>query len=384
MKMKYRKFGKLDWEVSALGFGVMRLPVKGEDTANIDEPEAIRMLRYAIDHGVNYLDSGYMYHMGNSEKIIGRALENGYREKVRMATKLPVRMIESPDTFDDYLNEQLRRLQMDRLDFYLLHGLNGESWPRVRDWGVLNWAEKKMAEGKFSNLGFSFHDDYDVFKDIIDSYDNWTLAQVQYNYMDVDYQAGRRGVEYAAGKDIAVVVMEPLRGGKLTQEPPDSVAKVFESAPGKRSLAGWGLMWVWNQPEISVVLSGMSTMEQVVENVALAEESDPGMLDAEDLGLIDRVREAYHSLIPIPCTACRYCMPCPNGVDIPAIFQIYNDAVMYNDIQMGRFRYQMGDMLKEEQRADNCMECGECMEACPQSIDIIDWLKKAHELLMLQ
>jgi len=382
--MKYRKFGKLDWEVSALGFGVMRLPVKGEDMANIDEPEAIRMLRYAIDHGVNYLDSGYMYHMGNSEKLIGRALENSYRDKVRMATKLPVRMIESPDTFDDYLNEQLRRLQMDRLDFYLLHGLNGESWPRVRDWGVLNWAEKKMAEGKFSNLGFSFHDDYDVFKDIIDSYDNWTLAQVQYNYMDVDYQAGRRGVEYAAGKDIAVVVMEPLRGGKLTQEPPDSVAKVFESAPGKRSLAGWGLMWVWNQPEISVVLSGMSTMEQVVENVALAEESDPGMLDAEDLGIIDRVREAYHSLIPIPCTACRYCMPCPNGVDIPAIFQIYNDAVMYNDIQMGRFRYQMGDMLKEEQRADNCMECGECMEACPQSIDIIDWLKKAHELLMLQ
>ena len=189
--MKYRKFGKLDWEVSILGFGAMRLPSLTDNMADVNESEAIKMIRYAIDNGVNYIDSGFMYHMGKSEVIVGKALEDGYREKVRMATKLPVRMVESPDTFDHYLNTQLERLKIDQLDFYLLHGLNGESWPKVRDWGILDWAEKKMAEGKFTSLGFSFHDDYDVFKDIIDSYDNWALCQIQYNFMDENYQAGR-------------------------------------------------------------------------------------------------------------------------------------------------------------------------------------------------
>jgi predicted aldo/keto reductase-like oxidoreductase len=379
--MKYRKFGKLDWEVSVLGFGVMRLPLLDEDMANVDEPESIRMLRYAIDHGVNYLDSGYMYHMGKSEPIIARALQDGYREKVRVATKLPVRLLESAQEFDRYFNEQLKRLQTEKIDFYLLHGLNGESWPKVRDWGILRWAEDKMAHGLFSHFGFSFHDNYDVFKEIVDAYDNWTLCQIQYNYMDVDDQAGRRGVEYAAGKNLAVVVMEPLRGGKLAQKPPEQVAKVWDSAPEKRNPVEWGLTWVWNQPEISVVLSGMSTMEQVMENVAIAEHSAPGILTADDLSLIDRVRKAYRGLSPIPCTGCRYCMPCPNGVEIPLIFQMYNDSIMYDDIQMGQFRYQSPDILKEEQRADQCLECGECLDACPQSIPITEWLKKVHAQL---
>ena len=379
--MKYRKFGKLDWEVSVLGFGVMRLPLLGEDPANVDEPESIRMLRYAIDHGVNYLDSGYMYHMGKSEQIIGRALQDGYRDRVRVATKLPARMVESAQDFDRYFNEQLERLQMEKLDFYLLHGLNGESWPRVRDWGIIRWAEEKMARGKFSYFGFSFHDDYEVFKEIVDAYDNWTLCQIQYNYMDVDYQAGRRGVEYAARKDLAIVVMEPLRGGKLSQKPPEPVAKVWETATEKRNPVEWALLWVWNQPEISVALSGMSTMEQVVENIATADRSAPGILTADNLALIDRVREAYRGLSPIPCTSCRYCMPCPNGVEIPRIFQMYNDSIMYDDVRMGQFRYQAADMLKEEQRADQCTECGECLEACPQEIPIPEWLKKAHALL---
>ena len=379
--MKYRKFGKLDWEVSVLGFGVMRLPLIDENPANVDEPESIRMLRYAIDHGVNYLDSGYMYHMGKSEPIIARALQDGYRERVKVATKLPVRMVESAQDFDRYFNEQLERLQADRLDFYLLHGLNGESWRKVRDFGILHWAEDKMARGKFSHFGFSFHDDYEVFKEIVDAYDNWTLCQVQYNYMDVDDQAGRRGVEYAAGKNLAVVVMEPLRGGKLSQKPPEPVAKVWETAPEKRKPVEWALLWVWNQPEISVVLSGMSTMEQVVENIAIADHSAPGMLTAEGLALIERVRGAYRGLSPIPCTGCRYCMPCPNGVEIPSIFQMYNDSIMYEDVQMGQFRYQAPDILKEEQRADQCTECNECTEACPQEIPIPEWLKKAHALL---
>ena len=380
--MKYRKFGKLDWKVSVLGFGVMRLPQKSEDMADVDEEESIRMIRYAIDQGVNYLDSGYLYHMGKSEPIIAKALENGYREKVRIATKLPVRIVESADKFDDYLNEQMERLKTKKLDFYLLHGLNGEIWPIVRDWGILDWADKKIAEGKFSHFGFSFHDDYEVFKDIIDSYDNWTMCQIQYNYMDKDYQAGRRGVEYAAEKGLAIVVMEPLRGGSLTQETPESVTKIWNEAPVKCSPAEWGLMWVWNQPEITMALSGMSTMEQVVENTEIAGRVEPGLLTTEELDIIDRVGEAYRSLRPIPCTGCTYCMPCPNGVEIPQIFQIYNDAMMYNNMQMGRFRYQMTDILKEEQRGDQCIECGQCLEACPQSISIPDWLKKAHEELI--
>jgi predicted aldo/keto reductase-like oxidoreductase len=378
--LKYCKFGKLDWEVSVLGFGVMRLPQKSEKMGDVDEEESIRMLRYAFDHGVNYVDSGYLYHMGKSEPIIAKALDGGYRGKIKVATKLPVRLLESPN-FDDYLNEQMNRLKTDKLDFYLLHGLNGESWSKVRDWGILDWADKKLAEGKFSHFGFSFHDDFDVFKDIIDAYDNWTLCQIQYNYMDVNYQAGRKGVEYAASKGLAIVVMEPLRGGMLTKEPPEAVAKIWNESPVRRSQADWGLSWVWNQPEISVVLSGMSAMEQVVENIEIAERAAPGLLTDEDKGIIDRVHEAYCGSRPVPCTGCAYCMPCPNGVEIPRIFQIYNDAVMYNDMPMGRFRYQMAD-VKEEQRGDKCIECGECLESCPQSIDIPGWFKKAHEELM--
>ncbi|MFC1986712.1 aldo/keto reductase [Chloroflexota bacterium] len=379
--MKYRKFGKLDWEVSVLGFGVMRLPLIDTDPANVDEPESIRMLRYAIDHGVNYLDSGYRYHSGQSERIIARALQDGYREKTKVATKLPVLIVESAEDFDRYFIEQLERLQMEKLDFYLLHGLNGNSWRKVRDLGILRWAEDKMARGSFSHFGFSFHDEYEVFKEIVDAYDNWTLCQIQYNYMDVDYQAGRRGVEYAAGKDLAVVVMEPLRGGKLSQKPPEQVAKVWETALEKRNPVEWALLWVWNQPEISVALSGMSTMEQVVENIAIADRSGPGKLTDDSLSLIDRVREAYRGLSPIPCTNCGYCMPCPTGVEIPRIFQMYNDVVLYDNLQKGRFEYQEASILREEQRADQCIECKECIEACPQVIPIPDWLKKAHTLL---
>jgi predicted aldo/keto reductase-like oxidoreductase len=378
--MQYRKFGKLDWEASALGFGAMRLPLIDSDPANVDEPESIRMMRYAFDQGVNYLDTAYPYHAGRSEVIVGRALQDGYREKMKLATKLPSRLVESDTDFDRFLNEQLERLQT-KIDFYLLHGLNGRSWPKVRDLGVLRWAESAMADGRFDYLGFSFHDDFEVFKEIIDAYDNWTLCQIQYNYMDIEYQAGRRGLEYAANKGLAVVVMEPLRGGRLAKEPPEQVAKVWSNAPQKRSPAEWGLLWVWNQPEVSLALSGMSAMEQVVENVAAAEQSGPGTLTANELTVIDRVREAYRGLSPIPCTNCGYCMPCPNGVEIPSIFQIYNETITYDDPRTGRFRYRGPNGLKEEQQADQCIECDECLEACPQEIPIPEWLEKAHKLL---
>ncbi len=380
--MKYRRFGKTGWDVSVLGFGAMRLPQRPDKLGETDEAESIRMLKHAIDNGVNYIDSAYMYHMGESEKIVGKVLADGYRDKVKMVTKLPVRMVESFDKCDGILNEQMRRLQVDKLDCYLLHGLNREGLDKVRDWGILDWAEKKMAEGKFSHFGFSFHDEFDVFKEIIDSYDNWTMCQIQYNFMDENYQAGRKGVEYAAGKGLAIVVMEPLRGGMLTQETPAPVAKIWNEAPVRRSPAEWGLMWVWNQPEISVALSGMSTMEQLKENLEIAGRAEPGILSSEELDIVKQVKEAYQGLRPVPCTACGYCMPCPNGVDIPGIFRIYNDAVMYVNMQTGRFRYQTVGVFPEESRADKCIECGQCMEACPQSIEIIDWLKKAHTELI--
>jgi predicted aldo/keto reductase-like oxidoreductase len=379
--MKYRRFGKLDWKVSALGFGAMRMPVIGGDQAKIDEAEAIKMIRYAFDNGVNYIDTAFMYHMGNSEKLVGKALKDGYRDKVKAVTKLPVRMIEKAEQFDRILDEQLKRLDIGMIDFYLLHGLDKAGWEKVRDLGVIKWAEKQMAKGYFGRLGFSFHDEYDVFKEIIDAYDNWVLAQVQYNYMDYKTQATQKGVKYAAGKDIAVVVMEPLRGGTLAKEPAPAVAKAWSGAPRKLNPVEWALRWLWDQPEISVVLSGMSTMEQVVENVAIAGRSEIGTMTEADQKLIEKVRKSYHSLRPIQCSGCRYCVPCPNNVDIPTIFQIYDDSVMYGDPRLGQFRYNTPFGINQEQRADKCTECGECLEKCPQKIDIPTWLKKAHEVL---
>jgi len=374
--MQYRDFGKLDWKASALGFGAMRLPLKGKEPTDIDEDTAIRMIRYAIDHGVNYLDTAYPYHGGVSERVVGRALKDGYRERIKLQTKLPCGMVEAAGDFDRLLNEQLERLDTG-IDFYLLHGLSSNNWSKVRDMGVIDWAEKAMADGRFGRLGFSFHDNTEVFKDIVDAYDNWVLSQIQYNFMDVEFQAGRSGVEYAAARGVAVVAMEPVRGGRLARAP-ESVATVWESASQPRTPVEWALQWVLNQPEVAVALSGMSTMEQVVENVEIAERSGPGSLGADELAVIDRAREAYRGLVPVPCTYCRYCMPCPHGVNIPRVFGIFTEAMVYGDFRGARGGYRG---LKEEERGDRCIECHECLEACPQQIDIPDLLKKAHEVL---
>lgn len=374
--MQYRKFGKLQWEVSALGFGAMRLPLNSSDYADVDETQSIQMIRYAIDHGVNYLDTAYPYHSGKSERIVGQALQHGYRKRMKLATKLPSHLVQSARDFNRYFNEQLERLQTEKIDFYLLHGLTAHTWPKVRDLGVLHWAEGLMADGLIDHLGFSFHDDYEVFKDIVDAYDNWTLCQIQYNYMDVNYQAGTRGLKYASENGLAVVVMEPLRGGTLCNKPPEQVAKVWRHSSQKRTPAEWALLWVWNLPEVSVVLSGMSAMAQVVENVDVADRSTPGTLTDDDLALIDRVREAWSGLSPVPCTKCGYCIPCPNGVDIPRIFDLYNNAIIYNASLMERIIYEVLD-----NRADQCIDCGECVETCPQEIPIPEWLEKAHALL---
>ena len=224
--------------------------------ADVDEPLAISMIRYAIDNGVNYVDTAFPYHMGNSERTVGKALQNGYRQKIRLATKLTPHLVNSSQELDNYLDGQMRRLQTSKIDYYLLHGLNTQAWAKMQDLGALPWAESKIAKGQIDYMGFSFHDDYEVFNKVVDGYDNWTFCQVQYNYLDVSNQAGRRGVEYAAGKDMAVVVMEPLRGGLLTKEPPETVAQVWQDALKKRSRVELALQWIWNQPEVSLLLSG--------------------------------------------------------------------------------------------------------------------------------
>ena len=297
---------------------------------------------------------------------------------MKLATKLPPGSVKTADDFDRILNEQLKKLQTDHIDFYLLHGMNGKSWQKLRDLSVIEWAEKAVADGRFQYLGFSFHDDFDVFKEIVDSYDKWTFCQIQYNYMDVEFQAGTKGLKYAAENGLAVVIMEPLRGGQLAKAPPESVKKITDQAPVIRTPAEWALQWVWHHPEVSVALSGMSTMQQVVENLESADRSGINHLSEEELAIIDGIREEYFKLSPTPCTNCKYCMPCPSGVNIPAILTSYNDAVMYDDPRTSRFRYRQ---LPPDQQADKCEECHECEEACPQEIPISEWLEKAHDWL---
>ena len=376
--MKYRRFGKLDWEVSVLGFGAMRLPLLDNKPAHINEPLAIEMIRHSIDQGVNYIDTAHPYHEGKSEGLVGKALKDGYREKVKLATKQPSWFMQTADDFDKYFNEQLERLETDHIDFYLLHAMNRVFWPKVRDLGVIEWAEEKIKEGRIGHLGFSFHDDLETFKQVVDGYDNWAFCQIQYNFLDTEYQAGKEGLEYANDKGLAVVVMEPLRGGQITKEPPQSIAQLWESTPRQRTPADWALQWIWNHSEVPMLLSGMSEMLHVEENLASADQAQVGSLTEEELVIIDKVREEYTQLCPVPCTNCRYCMPCSHKVDIPFALTSYNEAIMYDNAARAQVFYQQ---LPADEQADNCQACFECEDQCPQGISIVDWLKKAHDLI---
>jgi predicted aldo/keto reductase-like oxidoreductase len=376
--MQYRTFGRLDWKPSALGFGAMRLPILDDDRARIDEELATRMIRTAIDGGVNYVDTAWPYHRGEGEPFVGRCLQDGFRERIKLATKMPTWLIEEPSDYDRYLNDQLDRLRTDRIDFYLLHGLNQARWEKIRDLAVLDWAERAIADGRIGHIGFSFHDELAIFKEIVDAYE-WTFCQIMYNYMDVAFQAGTEGLQYAARKGLAVVVMEPLRGGQLTRTPPDPVARLWAGASVERTQADWALQWIWSQPEVSLALSGMSAMQHVEENLGSADRSRIGLFTSEDLARIDEVRRAYQGLSPIPCTNCRYCMPCPNGVEIPRILAMYDDFKMYGDERRARMSY--NQFMPAEGRADRCVECGQCEQACPQQIKIIRWLKQIHRTL---
>jgi predicted aldo/keto reductase-like oxidoreductase len=373
--LQYRKFGRLDWDVSILGFGAMRLPFK-DDVKNIDRKEATRMLHHAIDQGVNYVDTAYPYHGGEGEGFVGRALGGGCRERVRLATKMPSWLVQSPSDFDKFLHEQLERLRTEHIEFYLLHALNKERWKKMKEFDAIGWGERAIRAGKIGQLGFSFHDDFDVFKEIVDAWE-WPFCQIQYNYMDVRNQAGTKGLKYAAAKGMAVVVMEPILGGKLASPPP-SIQKILERGQVRRRPADWALQWVWNQPEVSVVLSGMSNYQQVVENLESADSAGIGVLDQEELELIREVRRRYGKLAPIPCTRCGYCMPCPNGVDIPQNLTLYNEGKMYGHPDLARRQY---GFLAEKARSTACIQCRECDPKCPQSIPISEWMPKISRVL---
>lgn len=376
--MQYRRFGSLDWNASCLGFGCMRQPVLNGDYTRIDVAAAVPLLRHAVENGINYFDSAYGYHGGTSESVLALALRGGYRDRVRVATKLPSWLVEERSDFDRFLDEQRARLESDVVDFYLLHALDRARWDKLYNLGVLDWAERAMAQGRIGHLGFSFHDDYAAFQHIVDAYD-WTLCQIQYNYMDADSQAGTSGLRYAAAKGLAVVVMGPLLGGSLV-DPPPAVQALWDAATVHRSPSDWALQWVWNQPEVSVVLSGMGTMEQLIENLRSADAARIGGLSDDELKTIDQVREIYRQKRPIPCTACRYCMPCPNGVDIPTNLRIYNQVVMFDKPALGRnWWYQR--QLSEANRAGACLDCDQCEPACPQHIPISDWMPRIHAVL---
>ncbi len=378
--MRYRKMKNKMPELSVLGFGCMRLPLK--DNGQIDEDMATDMVRYAIDHGVNYIDTAYPYHNGESEPFVGRALADGYRERVHLATKLPSWLIKSREDMDKYLDEQLERLRTDHIDFYLVHGLTRQFWETLSKLGVTQFLDSAIENGRIRYAGFSFHDNTKVFKKIVKAY-NWTFAQIQYNFMDEDYQAGKAGLKYAAKKGLGIVVMEPIRGGLLAKEI-NGISEIWQKAKTSHQPAEWALRWVWNHPDVTVVLSGMSTPDQVRQNVSLAETGLPDSLKKKELALFRKVRKELSKRILIPCTGCRYCMPCPHGVSIPECFEFYNRGHMYEDEEQTRQIYSMflgGFFDGNPNYASLCKECGKCEEKCPQGLPIREDLKKVVEYL---
>lgn len=374
--MLYRKLGKTGEKVSILGYGCMRLPVVDGNPEKINEKKATELLRYAIDHGVNYVDAAYSYHGGKGEAFLGKALKDGYREKVHLATKLSCKRVNCKEDMDRFLNEHLEKLQTGCIDFYLLHAVKKSYWEKMKKFGIIDFLERARAAGKIKYTGFSFHDDLDIFKEVVDAY-SWDLCQVQFNYLDENFQAGVQGLKYAAEKGLAIVIMEPLRGGNLASNIPEEARKVWDRAEIKRTPVEWAFRYLWNYPEISVVLSGMSEMEHLKENLRIAEEGRPNSLSAEEKSLISEVGGIYKSRIKVNCTGCKYCMPCPRGVNIPRNLSYLNDVFMLEDAENARFQY--GVLLLSEEKAGNCIECGECEEVCPQNIKIREMLKEVRE-----
>lgn len=373
--MQYRKMGKLGIDVSAFGIGCMRFPMKDDGTGKrvVDQELANQIIHTAIENGVNYIDTAYVYSEKQAEKVLGKALEGGWREKVNVATKLPIWDCHTPEDLPRLYEEQRTNLGVDCIDFYLVHALNRDAWHRMRDLGVREFLTDLKAQGKIKYACFSFHDNYEAFEEILNDYD-WDMCQLQFNYMDIHNQATIKGVELAGQKNIPVVIMEGLLGGRLANVP-DTVQAVFDSYPEKRSAVEWAFRWLCNFPQVATVLSGVTNMEQTMENLAIFDRTGVGIMSDEELAIVDNAREEYLRRTKVGCTGCRYCMPCPCNVDIPGIFGTWNEAFKYNTDISGNERYRR--MVSEGKGADQCVECGACMEKCPQSLNIPKLLQVA-------
>lgn len=360
-------------KVSILGFGCMRFPT---EDGNIVEDKSMKMLDYAFERGINYFDTAYPYHNEQSEPFLGKFLQKIDREEVFIATKLPSWKIEKHEEMYEYLDSQLDRLKTDYIDYYLMHSLGKKHWNNLKENDVFRFLDYLEDSEKVRYIGFSFHDKYEIFKEIIDSY-KWDFCQIQYNYMDINYQAGKRGLKHAHEKGLDVIVMEPLKGGMLTGDIPDDINELWHSSNREWSPAEWGLRWVWNHPEVKIVLSGMSTMEHIKENMTTAENVKPNSLSEEEKETVSRVRESYRKRLKVNCTDCKYCLPCPNEINIPQIFSFYNNAFIYDEFdRMKRF---YNGSFDDDKRASACVACGDCEEKCPQDIDIIQKLKEVAE-----
>jgi predicted aldo/keto reductase-like oxidoreductase len=377
--MLYRKMKKNGDKLSILGFGCMRLPQKRGIPGDglIDEARAMNQIQMAIEKGVNYFDTAMPYHMGACEPFIGKVLAKGLREKIKIATKLPPWSVKVSDDMDSLLRSQLKRLNTEQIDYYLVHALNGSIWEKMEKLAVCEFLDRSKTDGAIANAGFSFHGDRDAFEKIVDAYD-WDFCQIQYNYLDQQNQAGTKGLKYAASKGLGVVVMEPLRGGLLGRKTPPAIAGIWDEADRKRTPAEWGLRWVWNHPEVTVVLSGMNEESHIEENIGIASKAKPNSLTGAELDLIKRVAHQYRELMKVGCTGCHYCMPCKSGVNIPTCFELYNHLHMFGDAKWTKLNYiaRVGGIFAAPSKASQCEQCGECEEICPQKLPIQDLLKE--------
>jgi uncharacterized protein len=372
--MLYRKLPKTGDKLSILGFGCMRLPREKGRRGNgkIDVKRATGQIRFAIDQGVNYLDTAMYYHKGESEPFLGIALSDGYRERVKLCTKLTHHFINTEKDMDNFFQVQLNNLKTEYIDYYLLHTLERVSWEKLKSLHVLEFLDRIKKSGRIKNAGFSFHGDKDTFKEIIDAYD-WEFCQIQYNFLDEENQAGTEGLKYAAERDIGVIVMEPLRGGNLARWVPEKVQDIWEEADVKRTPAEWALRWVWNHPEVVCVLSGMNEEAHIEENIRIAGEAYANSLTQKELELVGKVRDTYRSLLKVGCTGCGYCMPCPSGVNIPYCFETYNNAYMFGQRQRAKMVYTIflrGSPDGMSGYASQCTKCGKCEQVCPQHLPI--------------
>ncbi len=376
--MLYREVPKNGDKLSILGYGCMRLPTR---MGSINESLAEKQILHAMDQGVNYFDTAYPYHNKKSEPFLGKVLaRNRCRDQIKLATKLPHWMAGSKADMERILDEQLEKLQTDRIDYYLVHALTGDLWKKAKQHGVIEFLDDALKRGKIINAGFSFHGLSDQFIEIVNDYD-WIFCQIQYNYLDTRNQAGTSGLQYADSEDLAVMVMEPLRGGNLAKTPPPTVWKIWDKAEKKRTPVAWSLDWLWNQPEVTVVLSGMNNDEHIEENLTLAGKALPGSLTDDEVALVEEAAAEFRRVMKVGCTGCQYCMPCPSGVNIPACFDSYNSKHAFKDRGAGfMYVFQNGGIVTEKpSMASQCTKCGKCLEKCPQHLQIPELLNNVQK-----